>query len=96
MKVKSVLETEFPKLKSQDGAFEFLRAEGGGNARQLCLIPIPPEGYNIPYLKDMFGPSTLVYIRPMKTSISMEKLHEPIQCVLCPQLSVLNVKKESL
>ena len=76
VKVKSVLETEFPKLKSQDGAFEFLRAEGGGNARQLCLIPIPPEGYNIPYLKDMFGPSTLVYIRPMKTSIFIEKLHD--------------------
>ena len=63
VKVKSVLETEFPKLKSQDGAFEFLRAEGGGNARQLCLIPIPSEGYNIPYLKEMFGPSTLIYIR---------------------------------
>jgi hypothetical protein len=31
VKVKSILETEYPKLKSQDGAFEFMRAEGGGN-----------------------------------------------------------------
>jgi hypothetical protein len=31
VKVKSILETEYPKLKSQDGAFEFMRAESGGN-----------------------------------------------------------------
>ena len=72
-KVKSVLETEYPKLKSQGGAFEFMRAEGGGSSRPLCLIPIPSAGYTIPYLKEMVGPSTLIYVRPMKSVISIEK-----------------------
>ncbi len=73
LKVKQVLETEYTKLTTQDGPFEFLRAEGGGCNRPLCFIPIPSDGYNIPYLKDMIGPSTLIYIRPIKSAISLEK-----------------------
>lgn len=72
-KLKSVLETEYPKLKSQDGAFELMRAEGGGYSRSLCLIPIPSDGYSVPYLKEMVGASTTIYIRPMKESLSAEK-----------------------
>ena len=72
-KVKQVLESEYPKLKSEDGAFELLRAEGGGSNRPLCLIPIPPIGYSITYIKEMVGPSTLIYIRPIKSRISIEK-----------------------
>ena len=72
-KLKSVLETEYPKLKSQDGAFELMRAQGGGYSRPLCLIPIPSDGYSVPYLKEMVGTSTTIYIRPMKESLSAEK-----------------------
>lgn len=76
LKLKSILETEYPKLKSQDGAFELMRAEGGGNSRPICLIPMPSAGYNIPFLKEMVGSSTLIYIRPMKSTISMEKAYD--------------------
>lgn len=72
-KLKSVLETEYPKLISQDGAFELMRGQGGGYSRPLCLIPIPSDGYSVPYLKEMVGASTTIYIRPMKDSLSVEK-----------------------
>jgi hypothetical protein len=35
---------------------------------------MPSTEYNIPYLKEMIGSSTLIYIRPMKSVISMKKL----------------------
>ncbi len=73
MKFKSSLEKEYPKLKDQDGAFEIMRAQGGGNSRPLHLIPMPSEGYSIPFLREMIGSSTLLYIRPIKCVISMEK-----------------------
>ena len=60
-KVKSVLETEYPKLKGQDGAFQPMLAESGGNCRQLCLIPIPPTGCNVPNLRETVRATTLVY-----------------------------------
>ena len=68
-KLKSVLETEFPKPKSQNGAFQFMCAQGGGYSRPPCLIPIPSEGYTVQYLKEMVGASTTIYIRPMKESL---------------------------
>ena len=72
-KLRSVLETEYPKLKTQDGAFELMRAEGGGYSRPLCLVPIPSNGYSVPYLKEMVGATTTIYIRPMKESLTVEK-----------------------
>ncbi|CAB4020410.1 E3 ubiquitin- ligase SMURF2-like [Paramuricea clavata] len=50
-----------------------MRAQGGGYSRPLCLIPIPSDGYSVPYLKEMVGASTTIYIRPMKESLSAEK-----------------------
>ena len=91
-KLKSVLETEYPKLKSQDGAFEFMRAQGGGYSRPLCLIPIPSEGYTVPYLKDMVGASTTIYMQPMKESLPVTKAPVSLsstspltECAICNQ-----------
>ena len=55
MKFKSSLEEEYPKLKDQDGAFEIMRAQGGGNSKLLHLIQMPSEGYNIPYSTECSG-----------------------------------------
>ena len=38
---KDVLEREYDKLKSQDAAFELMRAETGGTSRPLKLFSIP-------------------------------------------------------
>ena len=46
----------YPKLKTQNGAFELLRAEGGGQGRRLCLIPPRNDGYPISYLKKVVTP----------------------------------------
>ena len=75
---KDVLEKEYDKLKSQDEAFELMRAETGGISRPLKLISIPSNGYTIPYIKDVVGNSTLIYIRPMKSCLSLDKSPQPV------------------
>ena len=87
--LRETLEKEFTKLKTQDGAFELLRAESGGISRPLKLLSIPSNGYSIPYLKNLVGASTVIYIRPMKSSISREKLLQVVTALLpfteCPK-----------
>ena len=92
-KLKEVLETEYPQLKSQDGAFELMRAEGGGYSRPLCVIPIPSTGYSVPYLKDMVGSNTTIYIRPIKSPLSLKKAATSVspgspltECSTCKEL----------
>ncbi len=102
-KLKTVLETEYPQLKSQDGAFELMRAEGGGYSRPLCLIPIPSNGYSIPYLKDMVGSNTTIYIRPIKTSLSLKKAATSVspgspltECTTCKeQVPIFSLREHS-
>ena len=66
------LEENFSKLISQNGAFELLRAEGGGSSRPLILIPIPANGYQVTYLKKIMGTNSTIYIRPMQSNLSLE------------------------
>ena len=72
--LQETVEKEFTKLKTQNGAFELLRAESGGISRPLKLLSMPSNGYSMPYLKNLVGASTVIYIRPMNSSISREKL----------------------
>lgn len=73
-----MLEREYDKLKSQDGAFELIRAEKGGTSTPVKLISIPSNGYTIPYVKDVVGNNTLIYIRPMKSCLSLDKSPKPV------------------
>ncbi|XP_057307409.1 uncharacterized protein LOC130645437 [Hydractinia symbiolongicarpus] len=43
----------YPKLSSQSGGIELLRAESGGINRPLVLIPPRKDGYSISYLKNL-------------------------------------------
>ena len=63
-----LLET-YPKLKSQNGAFELLKPESGGIKRPLILLPPQREGYPISYLKKIFGPNSTIYIRPVQSDL---------------------------
>ena len=92
MKLRATLEKEYPKLTSQRGAFELLRADRGGASRPL--VPIPMEqngGYSIPYIKDVVSGTAAIYIRPMQSKLDLEKLVQPslsddqvkTQCVNC-------------
>ena len=70
--VRETLEKEFPKLKTQNGAFEFMRADRGGASRPLVPIPMQSTGYSIPFLKDALG-SGIVYIRPIQSELSLDQ-----------------------
>ncbi len=66
------LEKAFPKLASQNGAFELSRSGSGGSCRPLNIIPPSKDGYAIPFLKDILSNATVIYIRPTPTDLTME------------------------
>ena len=66
------LEKAFPKLASQNGAFELFRSGSGGSCRPLNIIPPCKDGYTIPFLKDIVSNATVIYIRPTQTDLSMQ------------------------
>ena len=65
--IKSTLEAQFRQLEDVNGVFEILRS--GGARRELEVIPMPPLGYNVPYLKDSIG-QAIGYIRPVQVNLS--------------------------
>ena len=75
-KVLETLENEYPKLKSQNGGFELLRAGSGGNSRPISLLPPSAEAYTVPHIKNLVGSSTLIYIRPIQSDLSLDKIAE--------------------
>ena len=57
------------RLKSQDGAFVFAKAESGGcGIRNLAVINCPPCGYDVQYVKSEVR-SSCVYIIPLNSDI---------------------------
>jgi len=62
----------YPKLRS-GGGFELLRSSDG-NSKELAIIPPPPAGYTVSFLKSIMGHAK-VYIRPLQTNLSMEIVH---------------------
>eukprot|EP00794_Sanderia_malayensis_P001159 gene1159-527_t len=73
-KVCQTLEEHFPKLKSQQGAFEMLRAEKGGVSQRLSVLPLSAKGFTIPYLKEIVSNNTLIYVGPMQSALPMSKV----------------------
>ena len=69
-----MLETVYPKLKSQHGAFELLRADRGGINSSLALINMSPHGYTIPFLKEQVSATTVIYIRPIQSDLPLTKV----------------------
>eukprot|EP00794_Sanderia_malayensis_P012362 gene12362-13633_t len=77
-KVRQVLETIYPKMKCQNGAFEILRGERGGVSVNLVLIPMSQDGYTVPYLKEQVSSNAVLYIRPMQSDLSLSKVTENV------------------
>ena len=70
--VRETLDKYFPKLASQNGAFQLLRClSGGSGVQELSVIPMGVDGYPVSLLKDVCRSST-IYIRPMQTDLSLE------------------------
>ena len=79
----------FPKLRT-GGGYELLRANER-NTRCLDVIPPPPGGYTVEYLKGVAGQAK-VYIRPLQKDLDLSPtegegvvsvIYELKQCVLC-------------
>ena len=90
--LRETLEKEFPKLETQGGAFELLRADRGGNSRPLLGIPMSNLGYTIKHLKEAVSGRAAIYVRPIQSNIDMTPVTNTvtkdgetvyIQCVCC-------------
>lgn len=74
LQVRETLESVYPKLKTQNGAFEFLRAERGGKNVPLSVIPLPSKGYDLEHVKEHVSTNTVIYVRPMQSCLSRKRL----------------------
>ena len=64
--IRETLESHFPKLVEQNGAFQLLKSlSGGSGVRNLVPLMIPPGGYTVSNLKDQCK-SSLIYIKPLQ------------------------------
>ena len=63
----------FPRL-SEGGGYELLRTKQNTN-RELCVIPPPPGGYTVDYLKNMVSQAK-IYIRPIQKNLPLTPLIE--------------------
>ena len=80
----------FPRL-AEGGGYELLRTKQNTN-RELCVIPPPPGGYTVDYLKNMVSQAK-IYIRPIQKNLPLTPLLEEnnevytvcpsIQCCCC-------------
>ena len=89
--LKNTLEEYFPMLKSQNGAFELLRADRGGNTRPLLSIHMPNTGYTTKYLKEAVPGSAVIYVRPIQSDLDISAVKKEdgvkvyTQCVNCQE-----------
>jgi hypothetical protein len=88
-----MLEAQFRQLKGVNGIFEFLRS--GGARRDLEVIPMPPLGYNMPYLKDSIG-QAIAYIRPVQVNLAKTPINKVFYCLyiayICVTTSTIPLK----
>ena len=80
----------FSKLRP-GGGYELMRTSDGSN-RFLDVIPCPPSGYTITYLKNVAGQAK-VYIRPLQKDLDLspiDKVDEVSMKLLLILLTVLN------
>lgn len=98
--LKSTLEEHFPKLKSQNGAFELLRVDRGGSSHPLINIHMSSTGYTIKQLKEVVPGSTAIYVRPIQSDLDMTVVQNEdgekayTQCVNCHESVLLVGIKE--
>ena len=100
--LKNTLEEYFPTLKSQNGVFELLRADRGGNTRPLLSIHMPNTGYTIKYLKEAVPGNAVIYVRPIQSDLDMSAVKKEdgvkvyTQCVNCQEdVPLVEIKEHS-
>ena len=84
--IKLEIADKFPKLK-ESGGYELLRV--GARNRKLEVIPIPPGGYTVQYLKDVVQQAK-VYIRPIQADLDLA-VDSMVTCNVSSYASILLV-----
>ena len=84
--IKLEIADKFPKLKGS-GGYELLRV--GARNRKLEVIPIPPGGYTVQYLKDVVQQAK-VYIRPIQADLDLA-VDSMVTCNVSSYASILLV-----
>ena len=70
--MNAALEESYPKLK-ESGGFEILRR--GPSPSELTLIPPPPSGYTVKFLRDSAGlGQAIAFVRPLQCNLSREAI----------------------
>ena len=64
--VLAELEEAYPRLKD-GGGFELLRS--GQRVKDLVLIPSPPGGYSVNFLKNCGLGQSTIYVRPIQKDL---------------------------
>ena len=100
--LRSTLEDYFPKIKTQNGAFELLRADRGGNTRPLISIQMPNTGYTIKYLKEAVPGNAVIYVRPIQSELDVSVVEKGdgatvfTKCVNCQEdVPLVEIKQHS-
>ncbi len=69
--IKKKLQESYPVLNGC-GGFEIMRTISG-SCKILEIVPVPPGGYNVPYLKSVLSQAK-AYIRPIQKHLSLQPL----------------------
>ncbi|KAI2645019.1 E3 ubiquitin-protein ligase UPL1 [Labeo rohita] len=73
--IVTLLEEEFPKLKTLQGGWMFYKSTGGGGRRKLSIIPTDSDGYSTRLLKSMSNNGkNILFVVPLQEQLSIEPL----------------------
>ncbi|XP_073706232.1 uncharacterized protein [Garra rufa] len=73
--IVTLLEEEFPKLKTLQGGWMFYKSTGGGGRRKLSIIPTDCDGYSTRLLKSMSNNGkNILFVVPLQEQLSIEPL----------------------
>ena len=99
--LREMLEADFPKLKTQRGAFKLLRADRGGHNHPLLSIPLTSTRYTIKDLKGAVSGSAVIYVHPIQSNLDMtpnsvirDGQTAYTQCVSCQMMVALFEMKQ--
>lgn len=73
MELHETFVSSYPKLVD-GGGYELMRTTAGAN-RALYVIPSPPGGYSIEFIKKVCGQAKF-YVRPIQANLSLDSVDD--------------------
>ncbi|KAL1249301.1 hypothetical protein QQF64_020306, partial [Cirrhinus molitorella] len=95
--IVTLLEKEFPKLKTLQGGWMFYKSKGGGEQRQkLSIIPTDSDGYSTRLLKLVSNNGkNMLFVVPLQEQLSTEPLpFDSVEFAKMPQSNCMNCDRK--